>query len=344
MATRPTCLEVLAADLAHLDTTTSQKRAQEALALQELAVRGLSTPLIDASACDIACDAGHDSSSGDAHGRYLLDEVVDISCTPSESFVPVSFSGATLVRSNLGGLGGRCVSVGACEEIQDATTPHEIYIRGIGSHVIGEAYGISTGEPIDMIITNTTEYHAWDTQWNGIKVGSASGADTGTFGVVNLLGPRSQSQSGAVSGWHDFSYVELRIAFVTGTARTPIVLPRTYMSFYDFDTGRPQFVGSFTQREAMMVDPAVAEVQLPAVTELAQFPDLRAYLAEQQIDDAAVDAFFSTPEQRAALDAWDTPMIAASTYGVGKDNPARLLLADAAAGEPLADAAHRGRE
>ena len=96
-----------------------------------------------------------------------------------------------------------------------------------------------------MIITNETEYYAWDTQWNGVKRPSEGAqTDTGAFAVVNLLGARDETQQGRVEGWRHFSYVQLRIQFVTGAGRTPLVLPRTYLTFYDFDTGQPQFEGS----------------------------------------------------------------------------------------------------
>ena len=77
--------------------------------------------------------------------------------------------------------------------------------------------GSSRGEVVDMIITNETEYYAWNTQWNGVKRPSEGvQTDTGAFAVVNLLGARDETQQGRIEGWRHFSYVQLRIQFVTG--------------------------------------------------------------------------------------------------------------------------------
>ena len=83
-------------------------------------------------------------------------------CVPRNSFTSLSLDEATLVRSNLGGLGGRCVDRTfcavnkrspefianggcptnhifhvrwneTCEEPQTAATPRNLYLRGIGS-------------------------------------------------------------------------------------------------------------------------------------------------------------------------------------------------------------------
>ena len=102
--------------------------------------------------------------------------------------VQYTFDIATLVRSNLGGMGGRCTTEGLCVEPQTASTPHEIYYQTVGV--------TRSGEPIDMRITNQSEYRGWNIRLNGIKKNS-QGSQSGYFGVVNLLGPRSTDQSGA---------------------------------------------------------------------------------------------------------------------------------------------------
>lgn len=66
-------------------------------------------------------------------------------CTPRESFVGLVLEHAILVRSNLGGKGGRCTSHVLCEEIQDATTLHEIFIRNVG--INGQAQSIARVRP-----------------------------------------------------------------------------------------------------------------------------------------------------------------------------------------------------
>ena len=56
------------------------------------------------------------------------------------------------------------------------------------------------------------------------------------FGVVNLLGPRSTNQRGGQ--WKtEFTHVELKFELLGRWTRTPITLDRTFMTFYDFDTG-----------------------------------------------------------------------------------------------------------
>ena len=67
-----------------------------------------------------------------------------IGCTPSESFVKIGFDDAHLIRSNLGGQGGRCTSTELCEETcapcagTECTEAecrgkmeHEIYIKNV---------------------------------------------------------------------------------------------------------------------------------------------------------------------------------------------------------------------
>ena len=65
-------------------------------------------------------------------------------CTPDDSFAHIEFRNAELVRSNLGGQGGRCASLADCTETcsncADETCtaaecvgmPEEIYIKGVG--------------------------------------------------------------------------------------------------------------------------------------------------------------------------------------------------------------------
>ena len=87
-----------------------------------------------------------------------------IPCTPANSFTHLNFDGASLVRSNLGGQGGRCYSrpmadppvdwTDLCEEQCDitngpCTSPQEIYIRNVGT-----APGSVT---MDLRITNESE-------------------------------------------------------------------------------------------------------------------------------------------------------------------------------------------
>ena len=42
-------------------------------------------------------------------------------CVPRSSFVGLNFDESTLIRSNLGGLGGRCTEASLCSELQSVT-------------------------------------------------------------------------------------------------------------------------------------------------------------------------------------------------------------------------------
>ena len=64
-------------------------------------------------------------------------------------FTHLNFENAFMVRSNLGGQGGKCTTVGVCDELQSAATPHEVYIRNVATG--------PNGERIDLRITNATE-------------------------------------------------------------------------------------------------------------------------------------------------------------------------------------------
>ena len=169
------------------------------------------------------------------HSRRLID--ADAECTPPDSFVKIEFKNSVTVRSNLGGQGGRCHETGTntagrlmgcdeqatrdpyCETLNDknkkrchayveTNIPQEIYIREVGYNLMA---GVATGEVIDLRITNLTEYHAWDTQWNGVKRVDIAGDDS--FAVVNLLGPRQTDWS---DYWSDqMTFVELKIEFLT---------------------------------------------------------------------------------------------------------------------------------
>ena len=78
---------------------------------------------------------------------------------------------------------------------------------------------------VDLRITNESEYRAWDASMNGIN---------GAFGVVNLLGPRAP---GRPRFWRQsVTFVDLRFTFVDSASGADIVLPRTYISFFDLDT------------------------------------------------------------------------------------------------------------
>ena len=131
---------------------------------------------------------------------------------------------------------------------------------------------------------------------------------TGYFGVVNLLGPRTEAQG---QQWRsDFTYVQLRLEFLSENG-TPLTIWRTYMTFFDFDTGAPQFDASNTQLECMQIGPEARQRIVTDVTEIVTFSSWQAF----------ADTTGGTLPSALAYDDWSTPIGVASTYGVGKDNP-----------------------
>ena len=77
----------------------------------------------------------------------------------------IDFSGARLVRSNLGGLGGRCAEPDECAETQTATTPRELYFSNVLSLVdpLASTFTART-DAVDLRVTNQSEYRAWSAQ------------------------------------------------------------------------------------------------------------------------------------------------------------------------------------
>ena len=227
----------------------------------------------------------------------------------------MSFDRAVLVRSNLGGLGGRCatyddaagapVATGLCLEnvVPDENTPQNIYYQYLGVDP-------ATGDPIDMQVDNETEYRAWNVNWNGIKQQRVSDVE-GFFGVTNLLGPRAPEQT---AQWDpSFTFVQLQYSFIRRSTGEPYVIDKSYFTFYDFDTGAPRFDGSRTQVEIMQAGPSVTEQFLAPQSEIEQYPDWEDFLSE--------DSAASFATRYPNLEPWPLPINAATTYGVGKDNP-----------------------
>ena len=147
----------------------------------------------------------------------------------------LSFDNATLVGSNLGGIGGQ----GA----PDALTPPVIRYHNVGRR--------ADGAVIDLEVRNLTAYRAFAARNNGLKA-----QDAGSFGVINL-------KAADVAG--SSSFVELRFSFLDATTDAPVTLPRTHVTFYDFDNSK------FGIRECMQVNGGVLEQAITDSTELEQF-------------------------------------------------------------------------
>jgi hypothetical protein len=179
----------------------------------------------------------------------------DSPCVLPGSFQYFSFEAARLRTSNLGGLGGRCVDSACTGGATDASTPHELYIENIG--VLP-----TTGQTVDLRITNETEYRAFNVNGNGIKFEEGS-TTIGLFGTINLLGPRLATQP---KHWDTTqTTVQLRYALVDAWTGEPLVVPRTFFTFYDLDSGKDD-----TQRECMAIQGA-HNVTLAFDTQLEHF-------------------------------------------------------------------------
>ena len=231
-----------------------------------------------------------------------------------------NFNKAILVRSNLGGQGGRCseegVAEGNCVEAQLPATPPEIYIANVGAH---EAQ-------IDLRITNYSAYYASDATLNGLKKAGRTG--NSTFGVVNLLGPRGPHTKGNVPGWQTFSYVELRFEFVNAQTTEPEQLYKSYMTFLDIDAGgTTEPYGSLTAREAISFDAGVSEIHLTTKTQLKSSETLGDFWDEAGITIEQVDFFKKNqPDPEGKLmqmdGIWGSAFVYSATEkGTDGDNP-----------------------
>ena len=111
----------------------------------------------------------------------------------SDFYTPFSFDNAVLGRSNLGGLGGRCTDAGLCAELQTVTQANDgptNNLREVRFNLVANSRQLDPqgrAIPVDLRVTNETEYRAWNIRLNGIKR-QVFGDKSGFFGVVNLKG------------------------------------------------------------------------------------------------------------------------------------------------------------
>ena len=72
-----------------------------------------------------------------------------------------------------------------------------------------------------------TSDRCWNCNINGLS------HQTDSFGAINLLGPRAPGSS---NFWHaDATVTQFKFEYVDGGSGQPIVLPTTYLMFFDFD-------------------------------------------------------------------------------------------------------------
>lgn len=198
-------------------------------------------------------------------------------CIDPTSLVPISFSSKTepgtcngiIHHSNLGGLGGRCTRAGAeglCQQpVPNASTPHDILL-----HDVARVYRRSTStigmsdsvyDTVDLRISNQTEYRGYAPELNGLRAAAgAAGAFGACFGTINLLAPRTRPPV-----WNEiFTFVQLRFDFINSSTGAPLTMPRTYVTFYDFDHAQGQAitnskgqVSNFYVKEIMQPGPQI---------------------------------------------------------------------------------------
>ena len=192
----------------------------------------------------------------------------------------LSFDNATLLVSNLGGLGGQLAP--------EAGAPPVVRYGGVAR--------LQDGTSVDLQVSNATEYRAFSTLNNGIKLTS-----NGSFGVLNLLAPRSSEVTA--------TWVQLRFSFVDSLTSEPITLERTHVTFYDFDSSRKGV------RECVQANGSVVGVSLTDDTEL------------EQIGAGSVTMAEIASAQPVQAEEWvgggegTTHVYCSTTMGVGADNP-----------------------
>ena len=143
---------------------------------------------------------------------------------------------------------------------------------------------------------------------------------------MNLKGPRLAVQRDgpnvAPRGyWTDqFTFVQLRYEFLDSADEsltgTPVELPRTFLTFYDFDTGKgadESVEGSQVQIEALQMGPQATYVDYFPGGEVKEYSSWTEILNGNQT--AVLDRSY------AAWQDWQTKVYSGSEYGVGADNP-----------------------
>ena len=124
----------------------------------------------------------------------------------------VNFDNASVIHSNLGGLGGQS---GLVHDGQPSTSFAPTILIG------DVAYDPVTRTRVNLEISNLTQYAAFGITNNGVKA-----KDNGSFGVVNLLGPNTD---------RTYNNVALRFSFLNAETGAPYPIHRTFITFYDLD-------------------------------------------------------------------------------------------------------------
>eukprot|EP00966_Prymnesium_polylepis_P190058 4404517-Prymnesium_polylepis.1 len=194
----------------------------------------------------------------------LVEVIAEDCLTVWPSDFRADLSQATLIHSNLGGLGA---SGGAGEESDGsahAGFPPTLRLGNIGTNTI-------TGQTIDLILSNNSNYMAWKTSKNGLT-------DDGLMGAINLESPHS-----GVTGT-DFNMLDLNFDFVDSVTSAPVVLSRLHSEAPPF---KPEPEGSSGNGKECITTRGYDEMRISNTTQISIGTDPL---------DTSFDAFCSTEQ------------------------------------------------
>ena len=164
----------------------------------------------------------------------------------------LSFQDATVIWSNLGGLGGQPGTSGHDGTPSNTVAP-SIRYGNVGRTTVEAT---NTIIELDLEISNLTAYNAYNTGNNGIK--EAAEGDRPSFAVINLLSPRQHETTQST---------KLRFTILDHATGQPVALPRTFFTFFDLDEANNyQQSGDYMQRECLGATGYVRFPSRPCIT------------------------------------------------------------------------------
>lgn len=131
--------------------------------------------------------------------------------------------------------------------------------------------------------------------------------------AIVTQGPRSSAQRPHSQFWNEhFTTVQLRYEFISSANYRSLTLDRTYLTFYDFDAGHSQVVGATPAMEIVQIGTQAIAVELPTDTELVR----RTSWSQIGLSSQALAMAHRMP-----TGGWESPILYATAYGTGHDNP-----------------------
>lgn len=231
----------------------------------------------------------------------------------NDGMVELDFQGGELVWSNLDGKGPDTYVPGTT-----VPAPRSIRYTGLGT--------LHDGTGVDLEISSLLAYQPQKDERNGYDK-----TKTAPFGNVNMQSPMEVNTG---------MFVDLKFEFKKSRSNDLLVLPKTLLSFYDFDMDFNEGIRECGQFRGVVGEPKLSDETEPLHTPTELIPlvvtPTKAGLRAAQPDSAKADLaehLFTTSEygpiklEDPQLAAWDssidgvTKMYCASTSGVGSDNP-----------------------